>query len=163
MYLGTIGLGVASLGLIEGLADFLVSLSKLVGETVGHYVHRKKPLTAAGYLVTTLGTSGIAMAHSLQAVLGLRALAWAARGFRSPLRDYLLAESVESKYYGRAYGLERAGDMLGAVVGPLMATLLLWSGMEFRTVMLYALLPGLLATGAMLFFVHEKEDESRGS
>ena len=47
----------------------------------------------------------------------MRSLAWAGRGFRSPLRDFLMADAVESTHYGRAFGLERAGDMIGAVVG----------------------------------------------
>lgn len=151
------GLGPASLGLIEGVADFLVSISKLVGGFVGHHVERKRPWASLGYLVTTLGTWGIAFASSLTAVLTLRGTAWVGRGFRSPLRDYMLADAVEPKYFGRAYGLERAGDMLGAVVGPLLAVVLLWSGLDFRTTILWSIVPGLLAAGAFFFFTQERE------
>lgn len=79
------------------------------------------------------------------------------RGFRGPLRDYLLADAVKPTHYGRAYGLERAGDMLGAVVGPLVATLLVWGGIEFRTVILWTLIPGLLAAGSIFFLTKERE------
>jgi MFS family permease len=156
LYLATVGLGPAPLGLIEGVADFLVSLSKLAGGYVGHHVERKRPWASLGYLVTTLGTWGIAFVGSLTAVLTLRSAAWVGRGFRSPLRDFMLADAVEPKYFGRAYGLERAGDMLGAVVGPLVAFLLLWAGVEFRTIILWTIIPGLLAAGAFFFFTKDK-------
>jgi MFS family permease len=157
LYLATVGLGPAALGLIEGVADFLVSLSKLAGGYVGHRVVHKRPWASLGYLVTTLATWGIAFVGSLAAVLTLRSAAWVGRGFRSPLRDYLLADAVEPTHFGRAYGLERAGDMLGAVVGPLLAVLLLWAGLEFRTIILWTLVPGLLAAGAFFFFTRERD------
>lgn len=157
LYLSTLGLGPAALGLIEGVADFLVSLSKLAGGVVGHQVQHKRPWASLGYLVTTLATWAIALAQSLGALISLRGLAWMGRGFRGPLRDYLLADAVEPTHYGRAYGLERAGDMLGAVVGPLVATLLVWGGLEFRTVILWTLIPGLLAAGSLFFLTSERE------
>ncbi len=157
LYLATLGLGPAALGLIEGVADFLVSLSKLAGGVVGHHVRHKRPWASLGYLVTTVATGAIALVGGLAALVSLRSAAWVGRGFRGPLRDYLLADAVEPTHYGRAYGLERAGDMLGAVAGPLMATLLVWAGVEFRTVILWTLLPGLLAAGSMFFLTKERE------
>ncbi|MCP9446754.1 MAG: MFS transporter, partial [Nitrospira sp.] len=81
---------------------------------------------------------------------------WVGRGFRGPLRDYMLADAVEPSHFGRAYGLERAGDMLGAVAGPLVATVLVWGGMEFRAVILWTLVPGLLAAAAIFFLAQER-------
>ena len=157
LYLATLGLGPAALGLIEGVADFLVSLSKLAGGVVGHRVRRKRPWASLGYLVTTVATGAIALVSGLAALVSLRSAAWIGRGFRGPLRDYLLADAVEPTHYGRAYGLERAGDMLGAVAGPLMAALLVWAGVEFRTVILWTLIPGLLAAVSMFFLTRERE------
>lgn len=56
LYLGSIGLGVAALGMMEGAADLAFSLSKLAGGAVGHRVARKRTWAAAGYLLMTLGT-----------------------------------------------------------------------------------------------------------
>ena len=156
LYLATVGFGPAALGLIEGTADFLVSLSKLAGGVIGHHVVYKRPWASLGYLVTTLATGTIGLASGLGSLLSLRSIAWIGRGFRGPLRDYLLADAVEPTHYGRAYGLERAGDMLGAVMGPLVATLLVWGGVEFRTVILWTLVPGLLAAGSMFFLARER-------
>ncbi len=122
LYLATVGLGPAALGLIEGVADFLVSISKLGGGFVGHHVKRKRPWATVGYLVTTLGTWGIAFTGSLAALLTLRSAAWVGRGFRSPLRDYILADAVDSKYFGRAYGLEQCrGERMPAFDTPVPA------------------------------------------
>lgn len=106
LYLASISFGPMALGLMEGLADLLMSLSRLAGGVVGHHVQRKRPWTALGYLTTTLATAGLALVHSLAALVSLRDVAWIGRGFRSPLRDYMLADAVEPSHFGRAYGLE---------------------------------------------------------
>jgi len=159
LYLAGLGLGPAALGLMEGIADFLVSISKLAGGAVGHRVRRKKPWATLGYLVTVLATGAMALVNGLGALVSLRGSAWFGRGFRGPLRDYLLGDAVEPTHFGRAYGLERAGDMLGAVAGPLLATLLIWAGTPFRAVILWTLAPGLLAAAALFFLATERESQ----
>lgn len=157
-YLATLGLGPAALGVIEGVADFFVSLSKLAGGYLGHRVRRKKPWASLGYLVTTLATASIALVGTLGSIVSLRTVAWVGRGFRSPLRDYLLADAVQPSHFGRAYGLERAGDMLGAVVGPLIAAGAVALGLGFRDLILWTLVPGLAAAGALFIFARERAD-----
>lgn len=156
LYLLSIGLGPGALGLVEGVADFAVSLSKLAGGVIGHYVHRKQPWVVSGYLITAVATSAMGLVRSVAALAALRTTAWIGRGYRSPLRDYLLADAVEPTHYGRAYGLERAGDMLGAVAGPLAATFLVWKGLQYHSIILLALGPGLLAAASMAFIVRER-------
>jgi MFS family permease len=95
------------------------------------------------------------LTNSLGPLATLRGSAWLGRGFRSPLRDYLLADAVEPTHFGRAYGLERAGDMLGAVVGPLFAALLVWSGFHFNSIIRWSILPGLLAASCMFFLTKD--------
>jgi MFS family permease len=157
LYLTAINLGPKALGIIEGVADFLVSLSKLGGGVVGHRVAHKRPWLALGYGVTAVCTAAIGLVQGLAAILTFRTAAWVARGFRGPLRDALLADEVATTHYGRAYGLERAGDMLGAVAGPLAAALLVWAGVAFGHVILWSLVPGLLAAGAIYFLTRERE------
>jgi hypothetical protein len=155
-FIGSVGMGAAALGWIEGLADLFVSLSKLGGGVVGHKVQHKKPWTVAGYFITTVCTAAIGLTRTLPAVITLRTIAWAGRGFRSPLRDYLLADAVERTHYGRAYGLERAGDMLGAVVGPLVAALLVFFHVDLWKIILWGFVPGMFAVGSMMFLAQEK-------
>src|SRR5262249_23109160 len=113
------------------------------------------------YVITSVCTSAIGLTQTLWAMVTLRTIAWAGRGYRSPLRDYLLADAVEKTHYGRAYGLERAGDMLGAVVGPLLAAAMVWLHVPLSTIILWGLVPGLLAAGSLFFFAREREDGPR--
>jgi MFS family permease len=156
LYLAAVGLGPAALGIIEGIADLLVSLSKLAGGLVGHRVRHKRLWAAAGYALTSIGTAGIGRVHSAGAALSLRSLAWIARGYRGPLRDTMLAEAVPATHFGRAFGLERAGDMLGAVCGPLAAALLVWAGYRSGTVIVWTVVPGLAAAAAFFFLTRER-------
>ena len=85
----------------------------------------RKPTGIIGYCATAVTTFGYAFAHSWPAVLLLRAFGWMGRGSRGPSRDALLADCVQPAQQGRAFGFERAMDTLGAVLGPLCATLLI--------------------------------------
>lgn len=156
MYLGSIGLGAAALGAMEGLADLAFSLSKLAGGWVGHHTDRKRRFATLGYLVTALGTGAIALTQSLAALISVRSAAWLGRGFRSPLRDFMLADEVGPTHFGRAYGIERAADMLGAVTGPLVAGLLLWLGVDFRSVILVSLVPSVMAAAAFFAMTRDR-------
>jgi MFS family permease len=156
LYLVSVGLGPAALGAIEGLADFLFSAAKLAGGWIGHRVAHKKPIVAAGYALTMLGTGSIGLVQTLVGVVSLRGAAWIGRGVRSPLRDFLLADEVESTHFGRAYGLERSADMLGALVGPLLAILLVYVGLAPREVILWTFLPAAIPVIAILVFTRDR-------
>jgi MFS family permease len=107
--------------------------------------------------VTALATGALGLAANVAAFVTLRGVAWVSRGFRGPLRDALLADAVEQSHYGRAYGLERVGDMLGAVAGPLLATLLVWGGLHYPTIIVWSVVPGVAAAAAMYFLTTERE------
>jgi len=78
----------------------------------------------------------------------LRAFAWLSRGLRSPSRDTMLASLAETDDHGKAFGVERAGDNLGAVVGPLLAALLV-PLVGIRTTIYISIIPGVLAALAI--------------
>ncbi len=162
LFLAGMGLGPATLGLVEGLADLLASFAKLAGGVAGHHVERKKALGTLGYLVTAFGTFGLAFAQSATQIVSLRAAAWTGRGFRSPLRDFILSDAVPPTHFGRVYGVERAADMLGALVGPLVAALLLWMGVGLRTVIVVSLVPSLTAAASFFFLTAEASKPAGG-
>jgi MFS family permease len=132
LYLDSIGLGFAALGAMEGAADLAFSLSKLAGGAVGHRVQKKRPWATAGYFLTMAGTGAIALVKGIAAVATLRTVAWFGRGFRSPMRDFMLADEVGPTHFGRAYGFERSADMIGAVLGPVIAAVLVFVGLTSR-------------------------------
>jgi MFS family permease len=134
----------ATLGLIEGLSDALLGIAKLVSGPLANQPTRRVRLARGGYLLTALFTAAIGLATTVWQAGVLRAAAWIARGVRTPARDAMLAGLAPPDAYGRAFGVERAGDNLGAVVGPLLAAMLV-ATVGIRTSFFFALVPGALA------------------
>ncbi len=161
-FLATIGAGPAWLGAIEGIADGLSSFAKLGS---GHYTDRlkkRKPLAVFGYAFTALATVSFAFTtHAYQVLFG-RAAAWLGRGVRSPVKKALLAADVPPGAYGRAFGLERLMDTVGAIAGPLTALWLLRATHHnYRLVFLWTLLPGMIAVLSFWLLVRERPFEAR--
>jgi MFS family permease len=156
-FLAAIGAGPAWLGLIEGIADGISSFAKLAA---GHYtdsLKRRKPIAIIGYAITALATASFAFATSAYHVLIGRSLAWLGRGVRSPAKKALLAADVSPDAYGRAFGLERLMDTVGAIAGPLTALWLLEkTGHNYHKVFLWTLLPGLVAVASFWLLVRER-------
>ena len=151
---GTLGASAAALGVIDGISDALIGVMKLVGGPLGNDPRRRGRISAGGYLGTALATGAIGAAVTVWQAGILRALAWMSRGVRGPSRDALLASLIPESARGRAFGLERAGDNLGAVVGPLLAAgLVAWVGI--RPTLYLAAIPGLFAAAAILIAARE--------
>ncbi|MEA2507123.1 MAG: hypothetical protein QOH48_1741 [Actinomycetota bacterium] len=154
-FLHSLGAPAAALGAIEGLADAALSSSKFAGGIIADRPDvGRKSFAAGAYGVTALGYGSFALANAWPFVALGRTIAWAARGIRSPARDSLLADSVSEPQLGRAFGLERAMDSLGAIVGPLLAALLI-GAVGYRALFGISIIPGLLAGAAILLLVHE--------
>jgi MFS family permease len=160
LYLKNIGFGASALGLIEGIADVSGSLSKWLSGAAGQRARHKKVLVALAYAVTTACVGAFSLVTRVVPFLILRSVGWAARGFKGPLRDTLMAESVDPANYGKAYGLERAGDMAGAVIGPLAAVALLALGTSLSRIFLWTLLPGFGAVVAIMLLVRKREPDA---
>jgi MFS family permease len=150
----TLHSGPAALGAIEGVSDALVGLSKLAGGPLSSDPERRGRIASGGYLVTAFATAAIALATSVWQVALLRGLAWMSRGLRSPARDSLLMSLVPRAAFGRASGVERAGDNLGALIGPLLAAALVGI-VGVRHTLLLAFIPGLFAAAAITVAAHE--------
>lgn len=144
----TLHSGPAALGAIEGVSDALIGLSKLAGGPLSSDPRRRGRLASGGYLVTALTTAAIGLTTAVWQVGLLRALSWASRGIRSPARDTLLMSLVPPTAYGRASGVERAGDNTGALIGPLLASALV-GVLGVRHTMLLAFVPGFFAAAAI--------------
>jgi MFS family permease len=132
------------LGLIEGISDALTGLMKLIGGPLANDAKTRGRLASGGYIGTAVATGAIGLAATVWQAGVLRALAWTSRGLRTPARDSLLASLARPGTYGRAFGLERAGDNLGAVAGPLLAAVLV-SAIGIRHALYLAAVPGIFA------------------
>ena len=161
-FLAVIGAGPAWLGAIEGIADGLSSSTKLAA---GHYTDRskrRKPLAVFGYAFTAIATASFGIAtHAIHVLMG-RSAAWLGRGVRSPAKKALLAADVPVGAYGRAFGVERLMDTLGAILGPLTALWILQAtNHSYRKVFLWTLLPGMVAVLCFWVLVRERPLERK--
>lgn len=168
-FLAALGLPPAALGVIEGISDATASFLKLGAGWLGDRTGRRWSLATAGYALTGVMPLAFAVATGWAAVLGGKLLGWIGKGIRGPLRDAMLAESVPVEARGRAFGFHRAGDTVGAVIGPLLAAALLGAGAgagttePFRAVFLVSLAIGLLAAVTFAVFVRDPGDGVRSA
>lgn len=138
------------LGLIEGIAEATASLLKLVSGVMTDRRGRSKPWIVWGYALAGFGRPLIAFISNWPWLLAIRFADRIGKGLRSAPRDALLAASVAPERRGLAFGLHRAMDNAGAVVGPLLAAALLASGMPLRQVFQWAIVPALLCLALSL-------------
>ena len=169
-FLAVIGLSAAVLGTVEGVADSVSSSVKLGSGWLSDRFGHRKPMAVAGYLLTGCSNGLFALAHGWGLILTGRTIGWFGRGFRTPLRNAMLAASVPEAAIGRAFGFERAGDTVGAIVGPLLAVGLLAHlhpraadpSSPFRIIFLLTLIPGVASALVFAIFVREKPSTPSG-
>ncbi len=141
--------GPAYIGLVEGAADTVSSLLKLVSGVVADHVPRRKPLVLFGYGLASSVRPFIALATRPWHVLAVRVTDRVGKGIRGSPRDALIADAAGDRV-GRAFGYQSAMDNAGAVVGPLVATALLALHFSLRSVFWIAVVPGAIATSLVL-------------
>jgi MFS family permease len=151
---GTLGASVASLGLIEGIAESTASLLRIVSGRWSDASGRRTPFLVGGYGLSAIAKAAFAFAMSWPVVLGLRFTDRLGKAMRNPPRDALIADVTADGDRGRAFGLHRAMDTFGAALGPLAAwAVLQWSPGDFRRVFLVSAIPALLAVLVLVMLV----------
>jgi MFS family permease len=138
------------LGIIEGIAEATASLLKLFSGVVVDRSRRSKPWIVFGYGLAGVGRPLIAFASSWPFLLAIRFADRVGKGLRSSPRDALLAASVRPDQRGLAFGLHRAMDNAGAVIGPLLAFALLASHVPLKDIFLWSAIPAALCVGLAL-------------
>ena len=142
--------GPRALGLIEGVAEATASLLKLFPGVLVDRTGHAKNWVVGGYGLAVLARPLFALATSWPAVLALRFADRVGKGLRTSPRDALLAATVDGRHRGLAFGLHRAMDNAGAVIGPLLAAWLLARGVPLRDVFLWAIVPGVITLALAL-------------
>lgn len=153
---GTLGAGPAFLGVVEGIAESTASLAKLGGGFLSDRVGRRKVLVVAGYGLASLARPLLALAFAPVHVLAVRFSDRIGKGLRSAPRDALLVDSVPPNRKGMAFGLHRAADHAGSVLGPLLAAgILLLAPGNLRLLFALTVVPGLLTLAMLVKGVRE--------
>jgi len=159
VFLSTVlGAPAFALGLIEGVADGISTLFQIWSGWYSDRIGKRKGLAILGYAITAGAKATFALAGSWWQVLFGRTVGWIGWAIRSPVRDALLTESTRPDAIGRAFAFHRTLDTLGAILGPLTATLLV-AHVSLRTIFVVSLVPGLCAVLAIVFLVKERPRE----
>jgi MFS family permease len=147
LFLSTVlGANASFIGAIEGAAESTAALLKLASGWWSDKLKKRKPLVVWGYGIAALARPFTAIAQSAVQVLAIRVTDRVGKGIRSSPRDALLADSTDAESRGRAFGFHASMDNAGAVLGPLIAFVLLRNfDFSLRSVFWLAAIPGALA------------------
>lgn len=159
-----LGVQTALIGLIEGLAETTASLLKPVSGWLSDRLGKRKWVAVSGYAISALAKPFYLVAATWGVVAGVRWADRVGKGIRTAPRDALLAESISAERRGFAFGFQRSADTLGAVVGLLIALLVIWRVQQgstvltlgaFRRVALLSLIPAFLAVLALAIMARD--------
>ncbi|MCJ7585813.1 MAG: MFS transporter [Anaerolineales bacterium] len=162
--------GTAVIGLIEGIAETTASLMKIYSGALSDRLGKRKWLTVAGYGLSTIAKPFLYFAETWQWVLGVRFSDRLGKGIRTAPRDALVADSINDKQRGLAFGLHRAGDTAGAFLGLGIAAVIVWltqagaadlTRRTFQIAVLVSILPAALAVLVLALGARDVDGEGK--
>lgn len=153
---GTLGVSVVVVGLIEGLAEATALIVKVFSGVISDYFGKRKALAVIGYGLGALTKPLFALAPGAGMVFTARLLDRVGKGIRGAPRDALVADITPPAQRGAAFGLRQSLDTVGAFTGPLLAVglMLLWAN-DFRAVFAVAVIPAVIAVALLVLGVRE--------
>lgn len=165
LFLTAIGASGLVIGLIEGASETTASIVKVFSGWYSDRYRRRKPFVLGGYGASTAAKPLLYLATAPWHVFGLRVAERVGKGVRSAPRDALIADSTDRSYWGRAFGLHKAMDSTGAVLGPILILPVLIAASTvtvgtYRLIFLLSTIPAVLAILVILAFVREKKAAS---
>ena len=149
-----LGVKMNIIGLIEGVAEATASLLKVFSGWLSDRLGARKWLAVCGYALSALSKPFFYFANTWGMIAGVRWADRVGKGIRTAPRDALVADSIDEEHRGLAFGFHRAADTAGAMLGLLIALLIVWLSQStsttlnqttFRTVALISIIPAVLA------------------
>lgn len=154
----TLGASMVTVGFIEGVAEATAAITKVFSGVLSDYLGRRKFLMVLGYALALLTKPVFPLASSVGWVFAARFVDRVGKGIRGAPRDALVADLAPTKMRGAAYGLRQALDSLGALIGPLLAVVLMIGfANDIRSVMWFAVVPAFITVVLLLVYVREPE------
>ena len=153
---GTLGMSVALVGLLEGLAEATALILKVFSGVISDWFGKRKPLAVLGYGLGAATKPLFALATGPGMIFTARLLDRVGKGIRGAPRDALVADIAPPEQRGAAFGLRQSLDTVGAFLGPLLAVglMLLWAN-DFRAVFAVAIIPAVLCVLLLVLGVQE--------
>ena len=151
-----LGVSVASIGVIEGVAEATAAMTKVFSGAVSDYFRKRKFLVVLGYGLSAVTKPVFPMATSIEWIFGARFVDRLGKGIRGAPRDALVADIVPSRLWGAAFGLRQSLDSVGACVGPLLAVgCMIWFANDIEKVLWAAVVPAFIAVLLLIVAVRE--------
>lgn len=159
-----LGVKTSVIGIIEGMAEATANLVQLFSGWLSDRLRARKWLAVVGYAISSFSKPFFYFANTWEAIAGIR---WADRlgkGIRTAPRDALVADSINERNRGLAFGFHRTADTGGAVIGLLIALLVVWLAQKgaglltrntFQTIVLISLVPAFLGVIALAFVAQD--------
>jgi MFS family permease len=153
-------------GLVGGLSDSIDSLFRIVSGWFSDKIGQRKILATLGYSISTVAKPFMLLANSWGAVIGVRLGDRIGKGVRTSSRDALIADSVEAKDRGRSFGFHRAMDTSGAVIGLIIAAIIVYlipgdtfhlTKDAYHWMIIVAIVPAVLAVVILMTLVRERK------
>jgi MFS family permease len=152
--ISSLGASRAILGTIEGSSELTSYAFRIVSGSLSDKIGRRKIFIIAGYGLSTITKPFFAASSGWIDAFVVRFGDRLGKGLRTAPRDALIADSVQESRAGRAFGLHRTIDQIGAILGPI-ATFALLQFIDIRGIFLLSLIPGAIALLILVFFVKE--------
>jgi len=162
LFLLSIGASKTTISLIEGIAESTASLLKAISGYWSDKIGKNKPFMIIGYGITAIITPLYALARLPVQILFFRFFERIGKGLRAAPRDSLISSSIEKNEAGKTFGFQKAMDNSGAIVGPLIAFLLLSIfPLNYSYIFLLATIPAILGVLTIVFFIKEANTEKK--
>jgi MFS family permease len=170
VYIAALGSGAILLGIIEGIAETTSSMLKLLSGIISDKTGKRRMLVLIGYTISSVVRPLTGIVTSAWEIVIIRMFDRVGKGIRTAPRDALIASSVDESIRGKSYGFHRAMDHAGAVIGPVIAIIVLLilivgfgmndSLLALRWTFILAIIPGILAVLTIVLFVKENTAEA---
>jgi MFS family permease len=156
MFLLSIGASKTTISLIEGIAESTASLLKAVSGYWSDKIGKNKPFMIIGYGITALVTPLYAFVRFPIHVLFLRFIERVGKGIRTAPRDSLISASIKKGEAGKSFGFHKAMDNSGAIIGPLIAFLLLYFfPLNYINIFVLATIPAIFGVITIVLFIKD--------
>jgi MFS family permease len=149
-----LGASRAILGAMEGSAELTSYFLRMVSGSLSDMIGKRKVFIVIGYALSTVSKPFFAISTGWLDAFIVRIVDRMGKGIRTAPRDALIADSVSESISGKAFGIHRTIDQMGAIIGPILAFAIL-QVMDIRYVFLFSLIPGAIAVFVLVFFVKE--------
>ena len=166
-----LGAATTIVGLVGGLSESTDAIFRIFSGWLSDRVRKRKPLALLGYSISIIAKPFMYLASTWGAVLAIKFGDRVGKGIRTSPRDVLVADSVDAGERGKGFGLHRAMDTTGAVLGLALAAIIIYlvqggglalSLKTYQWLVLVGIVPAVLAIPVLLFFVHERKESSPG-